>query len=479
MGWTKRSPLHLEPEAVAVIVEAHGCVVGVSGGADSTALLAALVEWSNGLNPVPQLHVAHVNHGLRAQESDADAAFVESLAERHRLPFHLETAPPLLQKPAGVSPEEYLRQHRYDCFERVLRQTGCRVLALAHTADDLAETFLLHLVRGSGLRGLSFAAVNRQNRMTIVRPLWKQSRSQVLAALEYYGLQFRHDSSNDSPEFTRNRVRSVLLPLLEREFNPAIRTALLRSAELLSMANEFIQPLAAEQLQTLQRQSGRPDTLRTSGLQRLDAFLQQEVLTLWIRGRFADSIRPSHDQITRILKIVSAGHGIAQLGGNAVVTVASGEMLLFQGEMAAMRRELAMRRLHADPEHCLAILPAPVLLQTSDHRVYNATVELLDGSRLSVQAVVDRNQAPGYPQVLVIRNRCAGDRLLGGGKLKDALIDAHVSWYLRDYLLVIASPGGRILHILGMVLLNRSLKTAEFPAGALSVQLRRESVKSP
>ena len=211
-------------------------LVGVSGGADSVALLHALVQL--GRKP----HVCHLNHQLRGADSDADAEFVRQLAQKHGLPFTIEKRDvAALVAERKLSLEDAARRARHEFFAAVAERTGIKTLALAHTADDQVETFLLRLLRGAGATGLSGMEVERQlGGVRVIRPLLGVRRSEILKYLAAEKLPWREDASNADVRFTRNRIRHVLLPLLEREFNPAVRDTLLRTAEILRDEDSYL-----------------------------------------------------------------------------------------------------------------------------------------------------------------------------------------------------------------------------------------------
>lgn len=217
-------------------------LVGVSGGADSVALLHALV--SLGYRP----HICHLNHHWRGAASEGDERFVRRLARQLGLPIVVGS-----RKVAHT--EEAARRARLVFFQRVARKTGIRTLLLAHTADDQAETVLLHLIRGAGPQGLAgMEAERRFGSLRIVRPLLAVTRAEIVQYLNARGLTWREDASNRDVRFLRNRVRHVLLPLLEREFNPGIRAVLCRTAEILRA--EFEKDEVAWQRREIRRQLG-------------------------------------------------------------------------------------------------------------------------------------------------------------------------------------------------------------------------------
>lgn len=211
--------------------------VGLSGGADSVALMRALAERSSELGLV--LHAAHLHHGLRGAEADGDLGFCRDLAVRLGLPFHearVDTAESARPDPAAAKPaetiEEAARRLRYHWFRTVLRETPLDAVATAHTLDDQAETVLAKFLRGAWTEGLSgIHPVLRFPEGQILRPLLATSRTGIEAYLRTLGQPWREDSSNRHLSFTRNRIRHELLPVLEG-WNPCLREHLAQMADL-------------------------------------------------------------------------------------------------------------------------------------------------------------------------------------------------------------------------------------------------------
>jgi tRNA(Ile)-lysidine synthase len=203
--------------------------VAVSGGADSVALLRRLLAEQSVLGIV--LSVVHVHHGIRGQEADADAAFVEELAGAHRLDFHLRRVDaPQAAESRGETLEEAARNLRYACFEELLAAACADAVATAHTLDDQAETVLYKLLRGAWTEGLSgIHPVLPATGGSIVRPFLQAGRAGIEVWLLHLGQPWREDASNSDLTYTRNRVRHQLLPLL-KEFNPEIARQLARLA---------------------------------------------------------------------------------------------------------------------------------------------------------------------------------------------------------------------------------------------------------
>ena len=216
--------------------------VGLSGGADSVALVRALAERSGELGLV--LHAAHLHHGLRGAEADGDLEFCRELAAKLGLPFHEERVDAAAEaradrksgKPAETI-EEAARRLRYSWFRQLLSKSPPHAVVLdavatAHTLDDQAETVLAKFLRGAWTEGLAGIAPKLKNpEGTILRPLLAVTRAEIEAYLHGLGQEWREDSSNRHLTFTRNRIRHELLPLLEG-WNPRLREHLAQMAEL-------------------------------------------------------------------------------------------------------------------------------------------------------------------------------------------------------------------------------------------------------
>lgn len=193
-------------------------VLGVSGGADSICLLRVLAALKKPLGiPEDGLAVVHVHHGIRGEEADADAAFTEQICRTLELPCYIYREDvPAIAKQEGISVEEAGREIRYRRMEEKRCTLRYDRIAVAHNRDDMAETVLFHLIRGSGLRGLGGMAPCRGN---IIRPLLGTSRLEIEAYLECLQQPFCEDSTNAELIYTRNQIRHTILPAM-RELNP-------------------------------------------------------------------------------------------------------------------------------------------------------------------------------------------------------------------------------------------------------------------
>jgi tRNA(Ile)-lysidine synthase len=214
----------------------EGVLVGVSGGSDSVALLHLLNRMARQETWAFRLHVAHVDHQLRGEESSADAEFVRNISRDLGLPCTAEAVDVRAEAArSSASIEQAARQCRYAFYERTCLRLGLSTVALAHQADDNAETVLQRIVRGTGLRGLGgirpARAIRPGSNIRVVRPLLSVARAELETYLRACDIPHRHDASNDLLSHTRNRLRHEVLPRLAEHVNPQVVDALVRLAE--------------------------------------------------------------------------------------------------------------------------------------------------------------------------------------------------------------------------------------------------------
>jgi tRNA(Ile)-lysidine synthase len=252
----------------AMLAGGETVLVAVSGGADSVALLHLLLslaaEWRL------RLHVLHVDHQLRA-DSAADADFVRALGAR--LGVSVDVATVAVDRRGSV--EASARAARYAALEAGAARVGAARIALGHTADDQAETVLMRLVQGAGVRGPSGIPPVRG---WIIRPLIELRRSALEAELRRAGLAWVEDPTNRDPKFLRNRIRHELLPLLSASYNPEIAAALVRMATLARETATALDDTAAAELDRLAVWGDRAVTLRLEALRALPRPVAAEVL---------------------------------------------------------------------------------------------------------------------------------------------------------------------------------------------------------
>ncbi len=280
--------------------------VAVSGGADSIFLLSALKRLAD-------VTVLHLNHALRGPESDADETFVRETAARAGLPIVVERVSGL----AGPNLEERARHARYEFFARAAVIHGLHCVATGHTLDDQAETFLLHLLRGAGGTGL--AGIQPVTSEGVIRPLLEIERKEIETHLRSEGTVWREDRSNRDPVFARNRIRHGLLPQLERDWNPAIRRVLSRTAGVMASEELYWRDWTSRELAAIARPTsdGRAIVIGLAPLRLMHLAALRRFLRASLERVRGDLRRIDHDHILRLVQLCQTrgGYGAVRLPG--------------------------------------------------------------------------------------------------------------------------------------------------------------------
>ncbi len=415
-----------------------GMVVAVSGGPDSMSLLHALVALKEQANL--DLHVAHLDHDFRGDEAKVDARFVAQVASSLGLPSTIGKADPAdYQRKAGVSSfEEAAREVRYSFLGEVAEATGLGIVALGHTLDDLAETVLMRIMRGSGTRGLrgmvelsDWRSREGDKRATLFRPMLGISKEEALQYCVEKNITCRKDTGNVLMRFTRNRVRHHLLPALE-EYNPNIKGALVRLSRIATLEADYLEQELAEAWASLAEvQDGRV-VLDVPSLRTLHPFMQRLVLAKAYEEASGSRRRLGEAHILAMVRM---------LGSSSVSTTNLPKGL-------RLVRSYDSLVIGKDPE---ALCPFPEM--TGSHSLTLPTpgspsVTHIPGWRVILAEVPAGRPLPSDPFEahldaqavaghLKVRARRPGDRFQplgsdGTGKLQDFLVDQKVPRHWRD-----------------------------------------------
>ena len=441
-------------------------VVGVSGGPDSLCLLHVLHSLKTDYRF--ELHVAHLHHGLRGQEADADADAVRALATNWGLPCSIEYVDvPALAGSHRIAVEEAARRARYGFLGRIATGVGSRRIAVGHNADDQAETVLMHWIRGAGLAGLRgmlpLTALSEYRmgetsdqaypveELCLVRPLLEVPRSEIEAYCAVHGLEPRFDRSNLDTTYFRNWLRHVVLPLLASH-NPNIREVIRRSAWVLADDYDLLRSVVLEAwARVVIEETPERITFELAGWRDLPASLQRS------------TVREAVQRLRRSLRDVSFVHvekavEVARSGSTgARSTLPRGLMLTLEYE-----------RLVLGPADAEPVLPDLPLLSIGCSRLLVRTPGTTPltgaGWRLDVQ-ILGRSDLPGdwesnsdpwrafvdadvVSGQLRLRGRQSGDRFqpLGMGgrtvKLSDFLTNRKVPRSVRERLPLLVSDRG-------------------------------------
>jgi len=429
-------------------------VAAVSGGADSLALADALQRCGF------RFAVCHVEHGIRGRESREDAFYVEKFCRQRGIIFcckHVDARE--LQEKEKLSLEDAARRLRYQALFQCAEETGADFILTAHQKDDQAETFLLRLLRGSGTRGLG-AIRFRQNR--ILRPLLSLSATELRQYCTDRNIAWREDATNEDLYFARNRIRKVLIPLLEEKFAPSVTDILCRTADHLQTDGLYLEEMAADELQKrwIAPVGERNGVLQVGGWENVPPALRFRILRqFWHRaGAVAELSGTNLDDLGQLIENHVSGKKIL-LPGSWQALYSYDKLLLFSGDKLkgllnpdSWKYAVSLTGLsEALPGHGTGMLEVPF----PDHMTAQlCIVKNRPTYRYRVQMVYPLRLLDRLGDTLTFRYRQAGDRIsplkgTGHKTLKKYLIECKVPVEDRDRL-VVAAVGNEIVWIPGI-----------------------------
>jgi tRNA(Ile)-lysidine synthase len=425
-------------------------LVAVSGGPDSVALLHLLYELREELGV--DLEVAHLQHGIRGEEAKQDARFVAELAELLKLPFHLkEIDLPRMKSNAGKGNlEAWAREERYRFFADVVRERKLDKVAMAHTEDDQAETVLMWLLRGTGMKGLSgmsplhhhrVAAGDSMETLTVIRPLIGVSKAEIVEYLEDRKLNYRLDRSNLDSSLLRNWIRLELLPKIQQRVGSGFSARLSRQAELLRDEDSFLAELARKSYESMCDSNG----LSLAALLREPEALQRRILRHWI-GRTRGHLRGlEFVHIDEFLRLMNEGPPQGRLA------IPGGwELVREYNRIKLSKASRSLKRICYSYHFTVGAL---LRIPEAGMQLSSKQVDTPFGPKATdpLESMFDLGELPGP---LVVRNFRRGDRLKPLGmsghhkKLKDLFIDMKVPLSVRATLPLLTT-GDEILWVPG------------------------------
>lgn len=416
-------------------------VVGVSGGPDSVCLLHVLVSLRERLDI--DLHVAHLNHGLRGKEAEGDALYVQSLAQSLGIPATVGQRDAKAYRKAHprLSLEEAARELRYTFLAEVAEKVGAHAtgVAVGHTASDQVETILMHLIRGAGLAGLQgmppsiILRLPSGAALRLVRPLLEVWREETEAYCTVHSLSPRTDMTNLSLSHLRNRIRLELIPLLKK-YNPRFEEALLRLAQAAYQDISHIEAEAAKVWDPVVKKEKGGLTLDTKNISRLPTSLKHHLLRMVLREFLGDLMDIEAVHIEEMAAFLEKPAG-------RVLSLPRG-LMLFQGYDTCIvaRKDTDLCPLpELDGETRLSI-PGETLLP--GWRV-KATVSSKEGG--GTEAWKAKLDLDSVGKELTVRPRRQGDRFHPLGmdvpkKLQDFMVDEKIPRSWRDRVPIVCSP---------------------------------------
>lgn len=442
--WKTEQKVKVYVERFHMIEPKDTIVLGISGGADSVCLLKILARWKEAWGI--SLWAVHVHHQLRGEEADADERFVRELCENEGIPcrvFHEDVQGMAQREKIGL--EEAGRIARYRCFATVCEDVGGGKIALAHHQDDLAETMLHHLVRGTGMAGLCSLKPVSGNR---IRPLLCLEKEEILVYLEAAGQPWRTDSSNLEDDYTRNRIRHHVLEELKTEVNPRAVRHMAQLSEELEETRAVLAQVAAEKRRQYVRKSEKGMLLAEELKKEPDLIGRQIVHDLLkeISGKQKDFTRIHVEAVQELWNRKVGARRDLPYGMQAIRT--------YDGIYLERKAEKCKTR---DSEKNAGIQINVHSEGTESFQIGELTLTVSRTAR-DFGEIPEKKYTKWFDydrikQTLVIRHRQPGDRIClfdGGGskKLKDYLIDRKIPAQKRDQLWLLAD-GSDILWIIG------------------------------
>jgi tRNA(Ile)-lysidine synthase len=408
-------------------------IVAVSGGPDSVALLCVLVLLTDeyGL----RLTTAHLNHGLRGGESDAEETFVRSLCAKIGIACVCQkTDIRLLQIGKRRSLEEIGREERYRFLCETAKLCGAGKIAVGHHRDDQAETVLLHLLRGSGTEGLRGILPVREGR--IIRPLLDVGRDDILEFLRREGAVYMTDSSNRDIMFLRNRIRKELIPILTAHYNPRLVEGLCRTAGIIRREDDYLKGVVR---QIIESWGIHPDcgeaALPLAHFRLLHESIQARVIKCLLEGASPLGNGIGYRHVEAVLLLTRRVGG-----GDAALDLPFGIRVTCDKVLLRIRREKAVRqrkrRIPLRYEYQVEI-PSTMYLKEIESTMRLEWIEKPGSAQMKDQPDIAFMDYECLSLPLTVRNMRPGDRvkLLGTGgtkKLKEYFIERHIPYSLRN-----------------------------------------------
>ena len=420
-------------------------LVGISGGPDSVALLLALSQMTRRFGF--SLIAAHLNHGLRGEDADADEQFSRKLAHHLKVPFvtkkiNLKSG----SRHRRGSLEEVAREERYKYLISVASRRGCGKVAVGHHADDNAETLLMNFIRGSGPKGLGGIPPVRpldESDILLVRPLIEVSREEILAFLKKQNQQFCIDKTNADTAFKRNKIRHELVPQIKHDYNPSITAVLNDTAEVMRSVDDFIESEIQRKMDSIVKKSDGVVVLKQRSIKSMHPFIRKAIIRRVLRDSFGIGIDLNRlDDVNRFIEDSRAG--TVNLPNSVVITKEYSDLIIGKHEP---EKEEFEKRLKVPGRVLLGFFGTQLNLDIIENEFYGteptgpgvsfsgAWQKIIGGRQVFMKEMFDADKVDF--DRLSMRNRRKGDKYhpigLGHNKdIKSIMIDEKIPVALRS-----------------------------------------------
>ena len=292
-------------------------VLGVSGGPDSITMLDILRQIQEEFDF--EIVVAHINHMIR-KEAIQDEEYVKKYCEKNSIEFFVKRIDVMsVANNRKIGTEEAGRFVRYDFFDEVLKQTGSNKIAIAHNKNDKVETIIMHLLRGSGLSGLKGIEPIREN---VIRPLIECERKEIEKYCDKNKLEPRIDKTNFENDYTRNKIRNIVIPYIEKELNPNVIETIDRLSEVVKKEDRYLEKVALDVYdKILIKQEPGQIMLELKGFNEQDEVIKSRIILYTVKKLFGSSQGIEKIHINDIIKLCNNNIGNKYLTPNKKIKI--------------------------------------------------------------------------------------------------------------------------------------------------------------
>lgn len=427
-----------------LLKEGEGLVLGISGGPDSICMLSLFIrlmdEWDLRLVPV------HLNHMLRGEDSQKDALFVSEFCRQNGLEcISHEIDVARMSEEWKISLEEAGRKIRYGLFASAAKEKGCSRIALGQNLNDQAETIMMRIMRGTGLKGLSGIEHIRDG--VFIRPILIFTRDEIESYCRDKGLKPRTDLTNLEPVYTRNKIRLELLPYIEKNFNKRISESLFRMGDMLREDGNFIECAAEEEFEKIakEKKDGAIEMSR-DGFNGIHKAVRARVLRHAVKKVKGNLVNVTGERVSAALEAIErdSNNRTIEFPGFVDVLTSGGMISVRQRETDAQKVEFEYSLKMGET---LCVEETGDLVKTEKMPFKEEISGSSDPWTVFIDAGKVRNES------LKVRNRRDGDRfsplgMNGTKKLKDFMIDEKIDKARRDSVLLLCD-GDEIVWVAG------------------------------
>lgn len=417
-----------KPSILSGLSDNAPILVGFSGGADSSALLLMLSIYSK--QSGAPIYAAHLNHGIRGAEADRDEQFCKDFAEALGIKFFSKRLDiPAIAKQSGEGIENAARNARYEFFDELMVENDIPILATAHNADDNLETVIFNLTRGTGLYGLCGIPDSRPlAHGVVIRPILTLEKQEILDFCHSCGIEFVTDSTNAVNDYTRNKIRNQIVPIL-KEINSGVIKNVSRATETLkedslclqSMSNWFVDELGKDRSIEIEKLCGSPASI-----------VNRALIRLYYEASNGGTLEATHIDAIKLLARRAIPHSSVSLPAGIEATVENGRIYLLQKKAP---RE---------------VLPFEIVLHNGKNEIIEANVDVFVNSDEYSKNIYKKSTllpltSDKIKGALVARSRRSGDKILSGGvhkSLKKLMNEKKIPIELRTRIPIICDDDG-------------------------------------